>query len=402
MTPGTGSAEALGLVGQVAGREIRTRLKERGFYISTAIAVLAIVALVLISQAVGGGKKTFSVGVVGKSATTLIQTLPAIGESTDITVKVTSYDDLDAARAAVDDDTVKAAVVNNATIVSKSDVDHTLRGILEAAHRQLSSLQQLRRSGLSPDQAARALTVAPMKVDRTRSGNADQNTRKAVAYFGTILLYGQLIMYGMWVAMGIVEEKSSRVVELLLAALRPWQLLAGKIIGIGLVGLVQILTIGIAGIGVGIGSGAIDVPSTVITTVVDVVVWFILGYAFYACAFAAAGSLASRQEDLQNVTAPLSLLLVGSFFVALATLNSPGSTLAHVASVVPPLSAMTLPSRAAQGEVSLLTYGFALVLMAVAIVLLVGLASRIYSRAVLHTGARLSWRQAFALREKVG
>ena len=102
-----------------------------------------------------------------------------------------------------------------------------------------------------------------------------------------LLLYFQLIGYGVWVALGVVEEKSSRVVELLLATLRPWQLLAGKVIGIGLLGLAQLVLTGLVGIAAGLATGAIDVPSGILGVAGQVLVWFLLGFAFYACLYAA-------------------------------------------------------------------------------------------------------------------
>lgn len=395
------SGDGLGQVRLIAGRELRARIN-RGFAISTAVTVLVVVALVIVSQLISGGKKSYTVGVTGSEAAALEAVLPATGKITDVTVKVRRYDDPAAARSAVADGKVKAALVGNARIVSKSDVDATLRGVLESAHQQITTTRQVQGAGLDAGAARRALTVAPLSVEQTQPGSRDASAKRGVAYIGTILLYGQLILYGMWVAMGVVEEKASRVVELLLSTVRPWQLLTGKVVGIGMLGLGQIVVIGAAGVISGIATGAIDLPAAVIATVLDVVVWFVLGYAFYACAFAAAASLASRQEDLQNVTAPLSLVLVASFFVALSTLNNPDGTLAKVASIVPPFSAMTMPSRVARGEVSALEFGLAVVLMLAAVGALMWFAGRIYSRAVLHTGARLSWSQALKLGEKVG
>ena len=120
-----------------------------------------------------------------------------------------------------------------------------------------------------------------------------------VAIIGIGVLYGLLILFGQFVAQGVVEEKSSRVVELLLATMKPWQLLAGKIVGLGLLGLAQIVVIAVVGVAGALAFDLVDIPGELIGTAVSVVLWFVLGYAFYAAIFAVAASLVSRQEDLR-------------------------------------------------------------------------------------------------------
>ena len=193
--------------------------------------------------------------------------------------------------------------------------------------------------------------MPPLAVTALDPPDPDSDTRRSAAFFGVLLLYFQLIGYGVWVALGVVEEKSSRVVELLLATLRPWQLLTGKVVGIGLLGLGQLVLTGLVGIAAALGTGAIDVPSGIAGVAGQVIIWFLLGFAFYACLYAALAALVSRQEEVQNVTAPLSILLVGSFFLAITALNSPDGGLAKVTSIVPPFSTMVMPIRWAAGDV---------------------------------------------------
>jgi len=152
-------------------------------------------------------------------------------------------------------------------------------------------------------------------------------------------------------------------VEVLLAAVRPVQLLAGKIIGIGLVGLLQL---------------------------------FILGYAFYSCLFAVAGAIVSRQEELQNTVTPLNLVLVASFFLAFSALQNPDGTLAQVASYLPPVAPLVMPPRVAGGTVPAWEVALSVLITLATIVALVPLAGRIYSGAVLRTGARVKLGAAWA------
>ena len=155
-----------------------------------------------------------------------------------------------------------------------------------------------------------------------------------VVFVGVLLLYGQLFAYGYWVAAGVVEEKSSRVVEVLLATVRPSHLLRGKILGIGLLGLGQLLLIGLVGLFASAAVGTLEFPSGAFATIGLVLGWFVLGFFFYASLFAVAGSIVTRQEDPDDNDAAHDLIL-GSFFIGLSATSNPDSTLAIVASLLP-------------------------------------------------------------------
>src|SRR6185436_16219367 len=110
--------------------------------------------------------------------------------------------------------------------------DDKLVNILQAANAEVRSAAALREAGLDAQQAQSALRPPPLRVVTTEPVDADADERGGFAFFAVLLLYGQLIGIGYFVAMGVVEEKSSRVVELLLSTLKPKHLLAGKILGL--------------------------------------------------------------------------------------------------------------------------------------------------------------------------
>src|SRR5699024_4295296 len=141
----------------------------------------------------------------------------------------------------------------------------------------------------------------------------EDEQRVIVAIIGTAVLYSLLILFGQFVAQGVVEEKASRVVELLLATMKPWQLLAGKILGLGLLGFVQILLFAVVCVTGALALDIVDIPGELVTSAISVVLWFVLAYALYAAVFAVAGSLVSRQEDLGTVLMPTTLVLVAAF-----------------------------------------------------------------------------------------
>jgi ABC-2 type transport system permease protein len=176
--------------------------------------------------------------------------------------------------------------------------------------------------------------------------------------------------------------------------MRPWQLLTGKILGLGVLGLAQIIVVVLVGVGGALAFDVVDIPADLIGTAVTVVGWFVLGYALYASIFAVAASLVSRQEDLGTVLMPTSLVLVGAFVIGIQASSDPGGTLASVTSFVPGLSPLVMPVRQAAGQVALWEIALAVVLMLVAIALVVRLGGRVYSGALLRTSGKTKLREA--------
>lgn len=155
--------------------------------------------------------------------------------------------------------------------------------------------------------------------------DAEQEERSGLVAFGVFLLFGQIFGYGFWVASGVVEEKASRVVEVILSKVRPSELLAGKVLGLGALGLAQLVVLLGVGLGAAVAAGTVDPPPGLARAAAEVGLWFVLGYAFFACACACAcacavaGAVASRQEELQNSASPPSLVPFGSFAAVAAT-----------------------------------------------------------------------------------
>jgi ABC-2 type transport system permease protein len=384
-----------GMVPLVLRREITTRVRERSFLISTAVTLIIIAAVVVVPTLFNSDDHDITVGVVGDTAT--VQ--PALQQAATVqgaTLTVRRFPDESAARAAVDSGDADAVFLGTDRVLVDKELSGTTEQVVQTAYRQAAGAARLTAAGIDATAVSRALDVPPLAVTALNPPEPGSDARRSAAFFGVLLLYFQLIAYGMWVALGVVEEKSSRVVELLLATLRPWQLLTGKVIGIGLLGLGQLVLTGLVGIAAAVGTRAVDVPSGIVGVAGQVIIWFLLGFAFYACLYAALAALVSRQEEVQNVTAPLSLLLVGSFFLAIGALNSPDSGLARVTSILPPFSTMVMPIRWASGTVPLWEIGVSMLLMVVAVVLLIRVAGRIYAGAVLRSGPRVRIKEALA------
>jgi len=194
---------------------------------------------------------------------------------------------------------------------------------------------------------------------------------------------------------GVVEEKSSRTVEVLLARIPARNLLAGKIVGIGLLGLAQIAATAIVALIAASLADSFDVPAVRGTVIVWAVVWFVLGYALYATVFGTLGSLASRTEDASSVTGPVSVILFLGFIISFAAIGSADTTWARLVAWVPLTAPLAMPNRIAMGAATWWDPVIATLLTLATIAGLVVLGGRIYTRAILHTGATLSLGEAW-------
>jgi ABC-2 type transport system permease protein len=152
----------------------------------------------------------------------------------------------------------------------------------------------------------------------------------------------------------------------------------------------------VIGLAVATASGTIALPPDAAPTIGSVLLWFLLGYAFYSSLFAVAGAIVSRQEELQNTATPLNLLMIASFFVAFSTsISGADSTLAKVSTFLPPLAPLIMPTRIAGGDAAAWEIAASLAVMLISIVAVVLLAARLYEGAILRTGARVKLRDAW-------
>ncbi len=375
------------MVRLVAAREISTRIRDRTFIASSVLMIVLILGVLVFQVVVNSGDDTQRVGVVGDPGQ-LGTAIEAQAGALDVGVEVVRFDTDDAARAAVEAEEVDGALVGAAASPEfvVREADPTLEALVSGAVGAVALSDTLAQAGVDPASLPQ-VTVTTLDDDGDAQG-------VAVAIVGVIVLYSLLILFAQFVAQGVVEEKASRVVELLLATMKPWQLLAGKILGLGVLGLGQIAVIAAIGIGGALAFDVVDLPGELVGTVLWLLFWFVLGYALYASLFAVAASLVSRQEDLGSVLTPASLVLVAGFIVAVQAASDPDSTLAVVTSYVPGLSPMVMPVRQAAGDVALWEVGVAIVLMLLAIALVVRLGGRVYSGALLRTAGRTKIKEA--------
>ena len=391
----------LAVVGHVASREYSVRVKSKAYLVSTLIMLLAIVGGLVAYSVFGsdGSTEASKVGVVGGSSQ-LGAVLDQTGQALEKPVTVTPLTDESQARQQVSDGDLDAALVANPdgsyTALSEKNLSDDLAATLTASVRQATLDDALTQRGV--DQSAVNEQVARASVTTTALDppDADEGQRTVIAYIAVLLLFFSVFVYGLYVATGVVEEKSSRVVELLLSTITPLQLLAGKVIGIGAVGLTQLVVLGGAGLVTALATGLLTISATAIGLFASVLVWYVLGFAFFALLYAAAGSLVSRQEDINSVASPLNLIVFAAYFLAQISLSSASNTAATILAWVPPFSAFLMPLRIAQGLASPLQIAVTIAAMLGACAVAALVAARIYRNSVLNTGRKQGWREAFA------
>ena len=378
------------LVRLVAGREISARLRDKNFIVSSVVILLVLIGILALQVALNAGSETTRVGVVGDRAE-LTAALDAQAAALDVDLEITAYDSAADARTAVESEDVDGALLigtGEPELLVQDSADGALQAIVQGAVSQLAVAEQLAEAGVT------SLDVPQVAVTAL-DPDADADGQRVVsAIIGVGVLYSLLILFGQFVAQGVVEEKASRVVELLLATMKPWQLLAGKILGLGVLGFGQIVIIAVVGVSGALAFDIVDIPGDLIGTAIAVVAWFVLGYAFYASIFAVAASLVSRQEDLGTVIMPTTLVLVAAFVVGIQGAADPDGPLATITSFVPGLSPLVMPVRQAAGDVALWEQALSVVLMLVAIALIIRLGGRVYAGALLRTSGKTKIRDA--------
>ncbi len=383
----------------ITGREIRERSRSKAFLISSAVTFLLVLAVTVLPAVLGGRTTTHEVGVVGVGNEAIVAAARAVIEldDADEELALTTYPDASAARAALAAGEADAVLVDGSLLLvqrSGGFFGSRIQSLLQQAAASVRIDDLLEDPG-SADVLA-LLASEPLTVESLSGENADETgSRAIIAYGGMILMYVAVLTYGAWTLTGVTEEKSSRVVEVLLATVAPRHLLAGKVLGIGVLGLAQfVLTIGIAVTGIQV-TGSLDLPELPIDSVVMLSVWFVLGYALFSIAYGAAGALATAAEDAQSSAMPLTLVAVVGFLASFQALEDPEGRLAIITTYVPVTAPFVVPLRVALAAIAWWEVMISILVAILTIAALVRFGGRVYAGGLLKTGGRVGWKDAF-------
>ena len=379
----------------VVRREWNQRIRSNAFRLSTLIAGAIVVAIIMAPQLLGGNTKpSRTVAVVGRTSPALSTLMATVGDQLGLEVSTQRAADRGDADAALRAGDVNVVLVDQRAVVWEGEADEQLLAVLTTSVQAAERQRAIGALDLTPNQL-RSLEPSELTSSSLEAATAERSARLDVAMIGLSLLLLAISFYGGFLLVGVIEEKSSRVIEVLLSRVRPTDLLSGKIAGIGLVGLAQVGVVAVAALGALAVSDNADVPPTTASTVAWLVLWFVLGYGFYAVLYGAAGSLVSRQEEAQSMTLPISGVLLVAYFFAMDAARSPDSTAALIGSFLPPTAPMVMLARVAYGGVPAWQIAVSVVLMVGTIVAMLRIAGRVYAGAALRLGRRVKLREAW-------
>ncbi len=388
----------MNVIALIARREIVERLRAKSYYIVLGLLVAAILATGVIGRVAADDQPdALAVGVTGAAPSGLADALTGVAAAFEREAELISFDEEATARTALEGGDIDVLVVaDTGEAVFDDTIDDQTLAIVQQAWSASELEQRLIDAGLSPTEARDALTVAPLTATTLEGDDEVTGLAVLTGTLTAILLLLALQTFGGYVLTGVVEEKSTAVVELLLVRVRADQLLAGKLLGIGVTALLQFAAAVVAGL-VALAISGADVPNDIWAAVPLTVIWFLLGYAFYSTLYALAGSLVARQEDAQAAAAPIIALMIVAYMVVFVFGYVPDSTASRVLSLIPPIAPFLMPMRMAAGAASVLEVVGAVVLLVAATVGVWKLTGRIYDQVLLRRGSRISWRDALAL-----
>ena len=344
----------------VAEREIRMRLRSKSFLVSTGILLLLVVGSIVAMSIFGANQSLPKIAAFGSAVTAVEAT-----EAFDVTEAAT----VEEAEALVRDESVEAAVVP-----SEGAVGLTVIGLDE-----------------EPRSVVSLLSVAP-QVEILEPSDQNPGIVYLVAIAFGALFLSSALTFGMMIAQSVVEEKQTRIVEILMATIPVRALLAGKIVGSSILAFGQIVLIALfAGIGL-LATGQNILLGEIGPSIVWFIVFFAAGFVMLAAMFAAAGALVSRQEDMNVTITPITTLLMVPYFLVIFFYDNP--LVLAIMSYVPFSAPVGMPLRVFLGLAEWWEPLLSLVILLASTVAIILVGSRIYENGLLRMGAPVKLKDA--------
>ena len=397
----------------IVRREFVERVRTRWFWIGALVGPVLFGVVFFLSGQLGRGGGPKRIAIVDASATQAGASIAEhLSRSGNWATRVA------AAPAVIDSLTaeVRAKRLDGFLIVTDAALDSGKveyrgsnvfagKGALQRPVGEALTVLRLQRAGVDPRLVARAsipLRLETCKISRGATCGESAAQSFSLAYFMGIILYTAILLYGINVMSSVLEEKTTRIVEVLVSSLRPFQLLLGKVLGVGAVSIFQFLIWGVAGrlllarqspvaAGDVRGAGAdelFQMPHVTGATFAVFMAYFLGGFFLYSAMFAAVGAMSSTEQEARQAQQPVAWMLVLSFISMFAMLNDPGSTLAVTLSLVPFSAPVAMPVRWAAGNLPASELALSLAILLVAIVGVTWVAARIYRVGILMTGKR--------------
>ena len=345
-------------------REYLTRVRSKGFVIGTILSPLLMMSFIIVPILVvgRGGTSDYKLVLLEQTGdaslmTRLDQLLMENNAKSDrYTVRhevVPVGESIESRRPALDEQ-VKSGEINaylmlpNGVLEKESIIlrarnvsDFANRGRIEHAVNSAVSERRFIQAGLNPEHIRTLNREVDLEVQNPE-GQSERGQTFILAYALLMILYITILIYGVTVMRGVIEEKQSRIVEVLLSSVKPFQLMLGKLVGIGLVGLTQYFTwaififvISTVAALPAFAMGAFKMPNIPASLIVYFVVYFVLGYFLYATLYAAVGAMVTSEEDAQQIQIPVTMFIVIPMIFSSAILRNPNSTFSIILSLIP-------------------------------------------------------------------
>jgi ABC-2 type transport system permease protein len=408
-------------------REYFSRLKSKTFIVTTMLAPVGFLLLFLIPIAVSSlsserERTVYVVDETGAIDHRLVEANPGLYRIPDTT-------DMDELRGEVMARKVDAYVFISESVITNTGAPELvyggagglmfiqgIRSDIQAAVRN----ELLDRSDVNPEVReifSKRVGLQTSKLTETGEEETDTTALFIVGLVFGIVIYAAMFIYGAIIMRSVIEEKSSRIIEVITSAVKPLELLLGKVIGVGALGMTQFLIwiVAISGIGSVAGmlmlgttpdaatgealeqaaaSGvSFSIPEIGIELWIGLLVFFLLGYLIYSALFAAVGSAVESETDSQQLTLPISIPIIIAMLLINHVASDPDSTLSVVSSMFPLFTPMLMPVRMAVLDVPLWQILGSIVLMALTFMVLMWLSARIYRVGMLMYGKKAGFRE---------
>ena len=387
-------------VGLVLLRELRERGLSKSYLVSWAVLAVLIGAGFAVPALLGGdGEQTYRVGLTGEGGRAVVERARAMTADADppVYLEASDWADRTAAERAVAEGELDAALVGENGLVVEESGGRLENLLVQAA--AVNRMEELVAAGRASEEVFPLLAGRTLEITPTTPPEEEEaaNRRSLISQAALVLLFMAVMMTGSWVLMGVTEEKTSRVAEVLLSAVRPWQVLVGKIAGVGVLGLLQFsVLVGAVVLGVRQVADASVTADLDAGLIAALLLWFMAGYALYAVAYAAVGAITARPEDAQNAAFPMTLVSMIGYFVSIFHVaNNPRSVLSAVLSFIPPTAPFASSVRAVSGAVPLWQQALSAAVTAAFTLWLLRAAAKIYAGGMFKHRSRVKLREAF-------
>jgi ABC-2 type transport system permease protein len=397
-------------------REYLTRVRSKGFIIGTILSPLIMSSFILIPLLIGrsGGQDKYQIVALDQSGDALLferlnlalaPTKPGQPQYELLREEIASQEQLDARRQAlsqrVADKQLDGYLIlppdalrqEEIKFYAKNATGFTNRARLEGALRNAISERRIAQEGLDAERIRNLTKGVDLTIVNARGES--EGGRVLVAFILLMFIYITVLIYGVTVMRGVMEEKQSRIIEVLLASVKPFDLMLGKVIGIGLVGLTQYVVWAVSGLALSAISagGAIAVagfamPKLSASLMVFFMTYYLLGYFLYAALYAIVGAIVSSEDDGQQAQLPVSMTFVLSVMLSTLALRNPNGMAVTILSLIPFFGPSLMFLRIALGAAPAWQIATSIILFVVTIMAVTWIAAKIYRVGMLMHGKR--------------